>query len=99
MASTLWLVLLMAVAACMKAQDLHSDIRCNVDITRPACHLLPLPVYIYPFPWHYEPTAMNPYVFHVIRWLRGRKGLYAEAVDDAEVIKSSSFIFGSDSKI
>ena len=66
-------------------------ITCSVDVTRPGCSSVAaspggtaaLPVFIYPTSWPYEAQAMNPYVTHVIRWLRfGPPGRSAVAVDD-----------------
>ncbi len=46
----------------------------------------PLPVYVYPPPWPYDPTATNPYLTHAVNWLNRRgSGASAWAVSAPEV--------------
>jgi len=77
-----------ALATMVGPNGCGGSIACNVDVHRPGCrgvgsHAAPVPVYIYPPPWPYDPAKTNPYLTHALRWLQhGPAGRSAVAVED-----------------
>jgi hypothetical protein len=70
------------------ATGTDSDISCSVDLSRKGCSNpskgLPLPIYVYPTPFHYEPQQVHPYLQHIMIWLSKSKGKEAYQVDNPD---------------
>lgn len=66
----------------------ENDISCSVDLSRKGCENpssgLPLPVYIYPTPYQYQPQQVHPYLRHISIWLSRSKGQNAVEVHDPD---------------